>query len=365
MTRRALGRAGSQTLSLNPVPPLSDVHRTFLQQFWRELTKATSLVAVTEAATGGPRFHPSVEMAPKSHKRDKQRMASMMPRTGGQIKELQNSYQKKELMEWVDANTEMLGTLLFVCKSGMLKEVEADLRKEHWLPPSNVYFHNVARAFFGFALGKLEPRATIELLQVLTNKDSDTIWKLLFLATHTSRNTRVPSTHKISFLSLLEQRRTSLGKPLSKIDWQKASRTKQLDWSKMGLFEVVYNNDKDITGLRYVPKGIDYKFPRPVPGRLQLENNWCLQEARLLDPNDEEDPIRILRRFKELHGDWGFSVEETEAAEQANNADAVRIAKDEECGAANLQGRGGGVRGRGGRAGDGFPGRAATEKNRR
>lgn len=56
--------------------------------------------------------------------------------------------------------------------------------------------------------------------------------------------------------------------------------------------------------MRYVPKGIDYKFPRPVPGRLQLENNWCLQEARLLDPNDEEDPIRILRRFKELHGDW-------------------------------------------------------------
>lgn len=77
-------------------------------------------------------------MAPKtsSLKRDKIRMQRVMPRTGAQIKELQFSCQRKELLEWVDAHQHMLPTLVFVCKSGMLEEMEADLRKEHWLPPA-------------------------------------------------------------------------------------------------------------------------------------------------------------------------------------------------------------------------------------
>lgn len=264
-----------------------------------------------------------------SARRDKARIATMLPRAGGQIKELQHTFQKKEMNEWLDNNMSLLPTLLFVCKSGMLRDVEADLRKEHWLPPSNTYFHNVARAFFGLAVSKLCKDATVELLQELTTGDSDSVWKLLFMATLTNRNTRVPTTHKHSFLELLEKRHNELGKPLAKLNWKDIKKSKTINWTSVGLFKTEKDTTGDIIALIYNNTQEKYTFGRPISGRMELSNNWCLAEARLEDPEDEEDPVRIARRFKSLNKEWGFTPEEIQAAETANNADAVRIKSDD------------------------------------
>lgn len=202
------------------------------------------------------------------------------------------------------------------------------LRREPWLPPSNVYFHNVARAFFGYVITHLEPKATTAVLTHLTNSDNDTIWKLFFFATHTTRNTRLPTTHKLSFLPLLAKRHNELGKPLSKTNWQLVSKSRQLDFEKYGLFRLTRTTQSDISALQYVPDGTVYTFPHALPGRLKLESNWSLTDARLVDPNDEEDLARLVRRFSGLKKDWSFTKEEITEAEK-NNADDVRPPKDE------------------------------------
>lgn len=271
-------------------------------------------------------------MAPKtsSLKRDKIRMQRVMPRTGAQIKELQFSCQRKELLEWVDAHQHMLPTLVFVCKSGMLEEMEAVLRKEHWLPPSNVYFHNVARAFFGFALSSMCEDLTPDLLQVLTTNDADAIWKLLYMSTHTHRNSKVPTLHKLSFVKLLQDRHSELGLTLNKIDWKKVNHTGRIDFDKYGLFSTVRDEGGNITGLKYNGNGESYSFPRLIPKRMVLSDNWCLPDARLVDPDDEEDPVKLVRRFKALSKELVFSTEAVATAEETCNADAVRLKKEED-----------------------------------
>lgn len=61
-----------------------------------------------------------------------------------------------------------------------------------------------------------------------------------------------------------------------------------------------------------------------------LSDNWCLPDARLVDPDDEEDPVKPVRRFKALSKELVFSTEAVATAEERCNADAVRLKKEED-----------------------------------
>ncbi len=239
----------------------------------------------------------------------------MMPRTGGQIREMQHAFYKAELEAWVEDNRDMLSTLVFVCKSGMLKEVEKDLFREHWLPTSNKYVHNVSRAFFGFTLTRICDQIDIPLLQLLTEQDPDAIWKLLYKATHMNRNTKVPTLHKLSYCKLLEDRHTSLGSPLQRLPWKTIRQEVSLDREEWSIFKTIRNDKQEVTGI-LMHTGDKYEFPRPQMGRFQLVDSWCLPDCKLQDPEDEEDPILIIRRFKKYSSDLNFSKEEIDEAEK-------------------------------------------------
>ena len=165
-------------------------------------------------------------------KRKAARADSLLPRTGKQISVMRQTYAESELTEYVQANPHILDTLVFICKSGMLAAVQQDLLREHWLPESNKFFHKCARAFFALALTMMMPGdITTDLLQDLTDVDVDSIWKLLFWATGTTRNTKVPTLHKYSFLKLLVDLHDSWGRRLATIDWQTVDRVSGFDWS--------------------------------------------------------------------------------------------------------------------------------------
>lgn len=272
-------------------------------------------------------------MAPRGQKgilpamrRDQVKMEGMMPKTGIQIKEFKETFEKQQIIDWMNENPALLSTLIFVCKSGMLSKIEQDLHKEHWLPPSNKYVHNVSRAFYGHNLTQLVPALDVNLLQLLTTADSEAIWKLTFRATAMNRNGRVPTLHKLSYMALLKDRHTELGEPLAKMPWSEIQKSQTIDWERHGHFETRRLQNGDITGLLHRDTGTTYQFARPVLGRMVLAENWSLQDASLPDPEDEEDAILILRRFKQLNSkEWNFSPDDIAKAEADTGADAVRM----------------------------------------
>jgi len=261
-------------------------------------------------------------------KRQASKMASQLPRTGLQISNLRQTFQRKELDEFIEKHPDMLETIVFVCKSGMLQDVREDLRKEHWLPQSNKYFHNVSRAFFGTALTQLHPDITIELLQKLTETDGDIIWKLLFLATGTHKQSKVPTLHKLSFFALLQTRYTSLGSRLHRLDWKAAALSQKIDFQVVGVYSKIVV-DGQVVGFKHVG-GNKVQLKRPYPDHMVLVKNWSEKDAMLMDTKtEEEDDVHLRKRFKAIVpevADW--TSEEVSAAEGECNAEAVKLTSD-------------------------------------
>lgn len=265
-------------------------------------------------------------------------MQTMMPRTGDQIQNMKFTHDRAALLEWIDAHKDKLGTVLFVCQSGMLAEMEKYLFREHWLPSSNKYVHNVARAFFGHVLCKMAPGLTIDDLQTYTSEDPDIVWKLLFKATNLTRKSKVPTLHKLSFMKLLCDRHDQLGKPLCRIQWDTIKRNGLQDFDQYGVFSVKRDASGDIVAVQH-QSGAEYKFSHPIAGRMETKDCFSLMDARLEDPMDEEDPIILIRRFKSVNKDWSFVPSETKAVEESCSADSVRIkgeaTKEEEGGSSS------------------------------
>ena len=256
-------------------------------------------------------------------------MASQLPRTITLISSMLLTRWRQELVDFLQAHPELLETILFVCKSGMLLEVAEDLRREHWLPPSNKYFHNVSQAFYATALSLMQPVATIQLLQKLTNADPDVIWKLLFLATGTHKQSRVPSLHKLSFFRLLTERHVSLGERLASVDWDAAAAGEEIDWEKVGIYTKIKDGE-EIVGFQHVG-GEKVMLKRNCGCHMVLKRNWSERDAVLVDPKDEEDDVMLRKRFRSVIPDiMDWSKAEIEKAEAACNVDAVKLSKDDE-----------------------------------
>jgi hypothetical protein len=257
-------------------------------------------------------------------RRQASKMASQLPRTGLQISNLRQNFQRKELDDYIDEHPDMLETVIFVCKSGMLDDVREDLRKEHWLPESNKYFHNVSRAFFGTALTQLHADITIASLQKLTDNDGEVIWKLLFLALGATKQSRVPTLHKLSFFRLIKERYSFLGSRLDSWNWRALAAGEQIDFEKVGVYSKILDKG-EIVGFSHIG-GEKVQLKRPYPDHMVLMRNWSEKEASLVDVKDEEDDVNLRKRFKTAVPeipDW--TKEEVSAAEKACDVEAVRL----------------------------------------
>ena len=93
-----------------------------------------------------------------ANRRETLKFNNLMPRTGTAIADLQHTFQKKEFDGWVDQHRNLLSTLLFVCRSGMLLTVEQDLRREHWLSESSRYFPQRVESMLGLHIDGLVQR---------------------------------------------------------------------------------------------------------------------------------------------------------------------------------------------------------------
>ena len=156
---------------------------------------------------------------------------------------------------------------------------------------------------------------TTDLLQDLTDVDVDSIWKLLFWATGTTRNTKVPTLHKYSFLKLLVDLHDSWGRRLATIDWQTVDRVSGFDWS-LCEYELVVEA-KLIKTIRHRDSGKTYDLPRPLPSTFVLQKNWLQEEAVLVDPEGVEDDFNIRKRFgQNLQPLHIWSPEEIKSAEK-------------------------------------------------
>ncbi len=249
-------------------------------------------------------------------------IACKLSRGGLAVQGIAHQCRKEELDESVDDHPEQLETLVFICKSGMLTEIGGDIRRQHFLRPSNKYFHNASRNLFGFMLSKMHKACAADLLQTLTNVDPDSIWKLAFFATCTHKQSKIPTRHKLSFIKLMKDSHIALGKRLEVFDWASIAEDGEIDLQKYGVFAKVVEGE-EIVSIKHNLSGTAVQLKRPVPANMVLVSNWLESEARLKDPADIEDYVSCIKKCPKLRSTptvWEESlIKKTQLEQGADN----------------------------------------------
>ena len=109
------------------------------------------------------------------------------------------------------------------------------------------------------------------------------------------------------------------------LPWTTIKHTKLIDWSEAGIFSHERDDDGRVISATYNMDSTTHIFKQPLPAKMQLVSNWSVSEAGFVDPDDEEDPVKLARRFASVRKDWVFTEEEVKKAELEQNADDVRI----------------------------------------
>lgn len=164
---------------------------------------------------------------------------------------------KQELMKLCEEKPEIVDSLLFVVRSGILEKVCSDARKEHWLPDSNVKFRNVSRSFMATALAQMAPsKFTSEICVSLAHTNGEQLEEAFYRGTFLSKNSGVPTRHKHSLLLLLEELHTQHGAPLKKVTITNETDGASIDWGAQGVFELVKDAQAEsITGVKHTKTG--------------------------------------------------------------------------------------------------------------